>query len=52
MQLKDFIRKLKKLSKKYGDDIEVIMADDTPVIDPVFSKNYPYGKKIVITDEK
>jgi len=28
------------------------MADNVPVIDPIFLKNYPNKKNIVITDKK
>lgn len=52
MKLKKFIEKLKRIAKKYGDDAEVIMADNIPVINPIFSKNYPRKKSIVITDKK
>lgn len=36
MKLKKFIQKLEKLLGKYGDNTEVIMADNMPVVDPVF----------------
>ena len=52
MKLKEFIQKLETIAKKHGDDTEVIMADNMPVIDPIFLKNYPDKKNIVITDEK
>lgn len=51
MKLKDFIKKLNNLAQEYGDDIEVIMADEIPVVDPVFSDGYSAGENIVITDE-
>ena len=51
MKLKNFIKKLKNLAQKHGDDIEVIMADEIPVVDPIFSDGYSAGKNVVITDE-
>ena len=51
MELKKFIQKLKKVAEKHGDDAEVIMADNIPVVSPVFSRKYPDGKNVVITDE-
>lgn len=49
MKLKQFIKKLIKISKKHGEEIDVIMADNISVVNPIFSKKY-FGKKIVITD--
>jgi len=51
MKLKKFIEKLKKIEKEQGGNFEVIMADNIPVVEPVFSDKYR-GKKVVITDEK
>lgn len=50
MKLKKFIEELKKVEKKQGGNLEVIMADNIPVVKPVFSDKY-YNKKVVITDE-
>ncbi|MBU1036426.1 hypothetical protein KKF32_00130 [Patescibacteria group bacterium] len=50
MKLKEFIEKLERIAKKYGDDAKVIMADNIPVINPVFSEKYPSKKNVVITD--
>ncbi|MCK5465897.1 hypothetical protein KAI56_00150 [Candidatus Parcubacteria bacterium] len=50
MKLKEFIEKLRRVAEKHGDDAEVIMADNIPVVNPVFSKKYPDGKNVVITD--
>jgi len=50
MKLKEFIQKLERIAKKHGDDTKVIMADNIPVINPVFSKKYPGKKNVVITD--
>jgi len=52
MKLKKFIKKLKNIVKKYGDDAEVIMADNISVVNPVFSRKYPNRKNVVITDKK
>jgi len=52
MKLKKFIQKLESIAKKYGDDTKVIMADNIPVVNPVFSKKYPNKKSVVITDSK
>ncbi|MEA1926126.1 MAG: hypothetical protein U9M90_02675 [Patescibacteria group bacterium] len=52
MKLKDFIKKLENIVNKHGNDIEVIMADNISVVNPVFSKKYPSGKNVIITDEK
>lgn len=50
MKLKKFIEELEKIKEKQGGNLEVIMADNIPVVEPVFSDKY-YGKKVVITDE-
>lgn len=50
MKLKDFIQKLKKIEEDKGGDIEVIMADDIPVVEPSFSNEYR-GRKVIITDQ-
>jgi len=51
MKLKKFIEKLKQISEKYGEYVEVVMADDIPVVEPIFLKNDSSGK-IIITDQK
>ena len=51
MKLRKFIEKLMEIEKEEGGNLEVIMADDIPVVEPVFSDKYR-GKKVVITDEK
>ena len=51
MEIKRFIQKLEKIAEEHGDDTKVIMADNIPVVNPVFSKKYPDGKNVVITDE-
>lgn len=52
MKLKKFIKELEKISKEYGEDMEVIMADGIPAVEPVFSDGYYDGKNVVITDQK
>lgn len=52
MKLKKFIEKLEIIAKKYGDGTRVVMADNIPVISPVFSRKYPDKKNVVITDRK
>lgn len=51
MRLKKIIHKLVNIEKKKGD-IEVIMADNAPVVNVIFSKKYPSRKSVIITDEK
>ena len=51
MKLKKFIKALEKINKEHGDNLEVVMADNVPVVEPVFSENYPDKRKVVITDE-
>ena len=50
MKLKKFIKKLEEIRKERGEDLEIIMADNMPVVEPVFSDKY-LGKKVVITDQ-
>lgn len=52
MKLKEFIKKLKNISKKYGGDISVVMADNAPIVAPIFSTKYLNDKSVIITDEK
>lgn len=52
MKLESFIRKLEELSEEHGDDMEVLMADNMLVVDPIFSSGYQNKKSIVITDEE
>ncbi|MCG2695190.1 hypothetical protein L6261_03880 [Candidatus Parcubacteria bacterium] len=52
MKLKKFIQKLEKIVEKHGGDAKVVMADNIPVVSPVFSKEYPDKKNVVITDEE
>ena len=50
MKLEKFIKQLKIIAKKYGENIEVVMADSIPVVDPIFFNRYPHKKAVVITD--
>ncbi len=52
MKLKQFIEKLKEIKKDHGGDVEVIMADNVSVVDPVFSGEYSGKKNVVVTDVK
>lgn len=53
MRLKDFIKELQAIAKKKGDNLEVIMADNIPVVSPKFSDKYPRLKPcVVITDQE
>ncbi|MCG2700280.1 hypothetical protein L6274_04490 [Candidatus Parcubacteria bacterium] len=52
MKLREFIEKLEKIAKKCGDDARVVMADNVPVVAPIFSEKYSDKKNIVITDEE
>jgi len=45
------VKKLENIAKKYGDDAEVVMADNISVANPVF-KNYSNVKSVIITDGK
>ena len=51
MKLKQFIKKLQNIEKEKGGEFQVVMADDIPVVNPVFSTKYS-GSKIIITDIK
>lgn len=51
MQLKQFIESLKKIEEEHGENLEVVMADNIPVLEPVFSEEY-LDKKVIITDQK
>jgi hypothetical protein len=51
MKLKIFIEKLEEIKKEHGEDLEVIMADNIPVVNPVFTSEYFNKEKIVITDQ-
>lgn len=52
MKLKKFIKSLEKIRDKHEKDLEVIMADYIPVVEPVFSSDKYLGNRVVITDEK
>ena len=51
MKLSKFIKILEEIKKKHGEEIEVVMADNIPVVEPVFLNDF-LGEKVVITDEK
>jgi len=52
MKLKKLIKRLEDIKSKYGGDLEVTMADDIPVVDPVILLDKYLGDKVVITDQK
>lgn len=52
MKLKQFIRKLEEIRKKYGENLDVVMADYIPVVEPIFLPDKHLGDKVVITDKK
>ncbi len=53
MTLKQFIKKLEKISEKHGSAMFVVMADDILVVDPVYAEGYGQnGNVVVITDQK
>lgn len=53
MELKKFIQKLERVAKEHGDDAKVVMADNIPVVNPVFiRRDYFNEKVVVITDEE
>jgi hypothetical protein len=52
MKLKCFIRQLKKIADEKGGDLEVIMADSIPVVNPkFFHKDSVLKPYVVITDQ-
>lgn len=51
MKLKQFIEKLKGISKEYGEELDVVMADNISVVEPI-CLDYCGRKKVVITDVK
>ena len=52
MELKKFIKELQEISRQYGENTEVIMADYIPVVEPIFLSDKYLGDKVVITDKK
>jgi len=52
MTLKEFINKLEVIAKEHGGEDEVIMADNIPVVDPVYINDLIFGSKVVITDQE
>ncbi len=51
MKLENFIKKLEEIRVEQGENLEVVMTGNMPVVEPVFSEEY-LGKKVIITDEK
>jgi len=52
MKLKKFIQNLEKISRKYGENVEVKMADGISVVNPVYLENFINKKAVIITDQK
>jgi len=52
MKLDKFIKKLQKIKNKEGNNVDIIMADNIPIVSPVFLKNFVDRKVIIITDKK
>lgn len=52
MKIKTFIKRLEEIRDKRGEDLEVVMADYIPVVEPVFLSDKYLGNNVVITDEK
>jgi len=50
MRLKRFIEYLNNIAENRGDTIDVVMADNIPVVKPVYSDKYP-KQSVVITDQ-
>lgn len=51
MKLGQFIKTLEVIEKKYGDDLEVTMADYIPVVEPRYLPDNKFGNKVIITDK-
>lgn len=51
MKLKIFIELLQEISGRHGENLDVVMADDKFVVEPVFFEDGGYTK-VIITDEK
>lgn len=51
MKLKNFLKKLNSIQKQYGDNIDVVMADNIDIVEPICS-DYRGKTKVIITDEK
>jgi hypothetical protein len=52
MRLKDFIKNLKDIDKRNGNNLQVRMADYLPVVKAVESIDIKGKKCIIITDQK
>ena len=52
MKLKDFIKNLKNIEKESGGSMQVIMADDILVVEPVIRLDRRGKRCVVITDQK
>lgn len=52
MTLNEFINKLEVIAKEHSGSDEVVMADDIPVVDPVYINDLIFGSKVIITDQE
>ena len=52
MKLKEFIKQLKNIQKRGGNSMQVRMADNILVVEPVMSSDRKGKKCVVITDQK
>jgi hypothetical protein len=52
MKLKDFIEQLNYIEKENGDSLEVRMADNIPVVEPVIRPDGRGKRCVIITDQK
>ncbi len=53
MNLGKFIEKLEAIRLENGEDMQVMMADNLLVVDPVFVEKNGFGKRaVIITDQR
>ena len=52
MKLEKFIKDLENILKENGDELNVVMADNIPVVEPVLSTDRFNNLVVVITDQK
>lgn len=52
MKLKKLLEMLEGIKDTYGENLDVVMADNISIVEPVVMDKYPDKRKIIITDEK
>jgi|GEM_PF-2518705 len=52
MKLKEFIEKLEKIAEEHGSFLEVKMADNIPVVSPIYFRDSITKDVVYITDEE